>query len=111
MPWQKADLDTLGVEPVDAARAAWWVEPSGRRLRGHRAIGAALAACGGRWRFAGRVLLLPPPVAWATAAVYAVIARLRRLLPGIAPACRRTYDWDAGRDRPCRPAERDTDAM
>jgi predicted DCC family thiol-disulfide oxidoreductase YuxK len=111
MPWQKADLERLGVEPADAARAAWWVEPSGRRLRGHRAIGAALAACGGVWRLAGRVLLLPPPVAWVHAGAYAVIARLRGLLPGIKPACRQRYAWDAARDRPCRPAERGTDAV
>jgi predicted DCC family thiol-disulfide oxidoreductase YuxK len=102
MPWQKADLEPLGLDAERAARAAWWIEPSGRRLRGHRAIGAALAACGGGWRLAGRALLLPPPFAWLAAAGYGITARLRGLLPGITPACRRRYDWDAAGSRPCR---------
>ena len=102
MPWQKADLDRLGLETERAARAAWWIEPSGRRLGGHLAIGAALVACGGGWRITGRLLLLPPPFAWVSAAGYAVTARLRGLLPGITPACHRRYDWETARDRPCR---------
>ncbi len=105
MPWQKADLDRLGLDAERAARAAWWIERSGRRLRGHRAIGAALGACGGVWRLVGRSLLLPPPIAWVAAVGYAVTARLRGLLPGITPACGRTYDWDAGRQRECGRAD------
>lgn len=100
-PWQKVDLEGLGLDPEQAAEAAWWIEPSGRRFRGHRAIGTALTACSRGWRLVGRLMMLPPPIAWVAAVGYALIARLRGLLPGITPACRRRYDWDAGRQREC----------
>jgi predicted DCC family thiol-disulfide oxidoreductase YuxK len=102
LPWQKADLEGVGVTREEATDAAWWVDPRGRRLRGHRAIGAVLLACGGIWSMLGRLLLLPPPFAWVSGAVYALVARYRRHLPGITPACRRRYEWDAGRDAACR---------
>jgi hypothetical protein len=101
LPWQKADLEPLDLLPKAAARAAWWIEGPDRRKRGHRAIGSALVACGGYWRPFGRLLLLPPPVAWLAAAAYAVVAGVRGFLPGITPACEESYAWDAARDRDC----------
>lgn len=102
LPWQKADLEPWGLTRAQVVAAAWWVEPAGRRLRGHRAIGAVLLACGGLWRWLGRMLLLPPPIAWISAGGYALVARFRRHLPGVTAACSHAYAWDAAADVPCR---------
>jgi predicted DCC family thiol-disulfide oxidoreductase YuxK len=102
LPWQKAPLELYSLSREQAGEAAWWIEPSGRRHRGHRAIGQALVACGGGWSLAGRLLLLPPPVAWVAALGYRVVARLRHRLPGTTPACRTSWPFDSAHDRPCR---------
>ena len=72
----KDGLDRLGLSPEDAAAAAWWVDPdAGISVRGHRAIGEALVAIGGRWRLLGRLCLVAP-TSWVAAAVYGLTARL-----------------------------------
>jgi len=102
LPWQKAALERYGLSETEAREAAWWIDGEGRRERGHRAIGRALAACGGAWTAIGWLLLLPPPAAWIAALGYRFVARYRHHLPGTTPACREPRDWDAARDRPCR---------
>jgi hypothetical protein len=102
LPWQKADLERLGVSEDEARSAAWWVEPSGRRYGGHRAVARALLACGGIWSVLGRFLFLPAPVSWAGSWGYALVVRYRHFLPGTTPACRERLDWDQARDEPCR---------
>lgn len=86
-PWQRIDLATYGLSPRDTMAAAWWIDPSGRRHRGHAAVGRTLRACGGWWRWAGRLLAVPP-VSWVAALAYFVVARNRHRLPGATPACR-----------------------
>ena len=86
-PWQRLDLDELGLTPADLEAAAFWVEPGGRRQRGHRAIGAALATAPGFWGLAGRAILVPP-LSWLARPVYALIARNRHRMPGGTPACK-----------------------
>jgi hypothetical protein len=102
LPWQKADLERYGVTEEEAESAVWWEEPSGGRHRGHRAVAEALITCRGMWPVVGRVLLLPPPVAWVGSLGYDLVARYRRFLPGTTPACREGLDWERARQRPCR---------
>jgi predicted DCC family thiol-disulfide oxidoreductase YuxK len=80
-------LADMGVSVPDAQKAAWWVDESGARWRGHRAVAMALRS-GRGWRSPAGRLLLVPPVSWVAAGVYPVVARFRHLLPGATPACR-----------------------
>jgi predicted DCC family thiol-disulfide oxidoreductase YuxK len=84
--WQDLPaLDPLGLTADEVRDAAWWIDVSGRPLRGHRAIAAALIACKGWWAAAGFALRMPP-ISWLAAGVYALVARNRSRLPGDA-AC------------------------
>ena len=88
--WQHlgtARLAELGLTADDCREAAWWVEPDGTRLKGHRAIGKALTYGSGWKTLAGRVVLssVLAPIA---AAAYTLIARYRYRLPGGSAACR-----------------------
>ena len=89
-PWQRLtpeQLEQLGLTRDDVRCAAWWIDETGRRSRGHLAIGRALAAASGLWRVLG-LLLLVPPLRWLAAAAYPLVARLRHCLPGGTPGCR-----------------------
>lgn len=88
--WQLLDvgvLDHHGLSKPDVQDAAWWVDDSGLRERGHRAIGRALHADGGFWKFLSW-FVLTPPTSWIAAGVYKVVVRWRYKLPGGTPACR-----------------------
>ncbi len=80
-------LAARGLTVAEAAAAVQWVGPDGRIESGHRAVAAALAAGSGWRRAAGRVLGVPP-VRWAAASVYPLVARFRHRLPGATAACR-----------------------
>jgi len=86
-PWQRLDLPALGLTERDVTTAAYWVDDSGRKFRGHRSIAKALLATGGAWRYVGAVLLVPP-ISWVAALGYVVIAKNRHRLPGGTPACK-----------------------
>ena len=88
--WQhlSADrLERLGLTLDDARCAAWWIDPDGRRSRGHVAIARALRAAHGWPSVVGSALLVPP-LRWLAAGAYPLIARWRHRLPGGTPACR-----------------------
>lgn len=88
--WQLLDLALLeehGLHRDDVERAAWWVDDTGLRERGHRAVGRALHAGGGLRRLAGWFVLTAPS-SWLAAGVYRLVARWRHRLPGGTPACR-----------------------
>jgi predicted DCC family thiol-disulfide oxidoreductase YuxK len=90
IPWQHLstdDLERLGLTVDDARHAAWWIDPSHGRSRGHVAIGRALAAADDWPSIVGRILLAPP-FRWLAAGAYPLIARWRHRLPGGTPACR-----------------------
>jgi len=94
-PWQRLDLDALGLTARDVERYAWWIEPAGesgsdelRKWRGHRAAGRALRSFGGLWPWAGALLLAPPPLSWLWATGYRLVSTFRGYLPGGTPACR-----------------------
>ncbi len=76
---QEADLAALGLSAEQASDAAWWIDANSGHHRGHRAIAAALRACGGGWGRLGQVLAAPvvSPVA---AGVYGLVARNRHRL-------------------------------
>lgn len=99
VPWQRLDLEELGLSQHDVDRYAWWIEPAeptegaeaqGKKSkwRGHRAAGRALRRCRGLWPWLGAVLLAPPPISWIWAAGYRLIANMRGILPGATPACK-----------------------
>jgi predicted DCC family thiol-disulfide oxidoreductase YuxK len=85
-PWQRLDLNALGLTEHDVTTAAYWVDDRGK-YRGHRSIAKALTAVGGVWKPIGLVLQVPP-ISWVAALVYVVIAKNRARLPGGTPACK-----------------------
>ncbi len=86
-PWQNLQLDAIGLTRDDVVSAAWWIDDSGRRHRGHMAIGHALRAAGGFWGLLGR-LITTPPFSWFGKPTYWLVARYRYRLPGATDACR-----------------------
>jgi predicted DCC family thiol-disulfide oxidoreductase YuxK len=86
VPYQRADLDTLGLTVAECAQAVQWVGDDGARARGHAAIGRLLQSGRGLWTIVGTLLLLPP-VSWLAAGVYRAVAANRMRLPGGTPAC------------------------
>lgn len=91
VPFQRADLDELGVSDAQAREALRWVGADGSVRSGHDAVAAMLVSAAPPWWFAGRILLLPG-VSRLAAATYRLIAANRRRLPGGTPACGRPID-------------------
>lgn len=85
-PWQRLDLDELGLTNSDVASYVWLLS-DGRRYRGHAAFGELLCMQRSRGlRFLGR-LVATPPLSWVARVGYFLIARFRHRLPGGTPAC------------------------
>ncbi len=88
--WQHLDAEVLehhGLSQRDVQDAAWWVDDSGLRERGHRAVGQALHADGGLFKVLS-LLILNPPTSWIASVIYKLVVRWRYKLPGGTPACR-----------------------
>ena len=85
-PWQDADLAALGVSEAEAMHSVQWVESSGRVSAGATAVARLLVSNGGGWAALGRLMLVPP-VSWAAALAYRLVATFRGRLPGVTPAC------------------------
>jgi predicted DCC family thiol-disulfide oxidoreductase YuxK len=88
--WQQLGPDGLaavGLTPMQAQQAAWWVGDDGRLSRGHRAVACALLEAGGWRRLLGR-LVLAPGISWCAAGVYRIVVRYRQHLPGATQSCR-----------------------
>ncbi len=85
IPWQRADLDSLGLTEQQCRDAVQWVGPEGSSS-GHRAFARLLLASALPWRPLGW-LLLTPPFSWLAAGLYRLIANNRSRLPGGTPAC------------------------
>lgn len=86
VPYQRADLATLGLTAAESAEAVQWVGDDGSRAHGHAAVGRLLQTGSLLWRVLGALLLIPP-VSWLAAFVYRVVAANRMRLPGGTPAC------------------------
>lgn len=89
VPWQRADLDALGVTAEAAAQAVQYVDDSGRVSAGAEAFARLLVSRGGVAGPVGRVMLLPG-IRTVAAWVYQVVSKNRSRLPGGTPACRVT---------------------
>ena len=87
-PWQRLDLDALGVREDQCRAAVQWVGRDGRVLSGHAAIAAALRAGHPVWRPIG-ALIVAPGLSWLAARVYSWVSAHRYALPGGTPACGR----------------------
>lgn len=84
MAWQllnRGFLEEHGLSSDDVQQAAWWVDSTGLRERGHRAVGRALQAGSGPRRVVGW-LVLTPPSSWLAAGIYRLVVRWRYRLPG-----------------------------
>lgn len=86
-PYQKLELDTLGLTTNDAQQQIWLIEPQ-RQSGGHRAL-TRLFQKQPRfgWRMLGFLLALPVVNALFFF-VYSLVAKNRHLLPGGTPACK-----------------------
>lgn len=87
-PYQHTELADYALTTEDAEHYVWLVTPR-RQYAGHLAVSALLRGQPGfAWRFAGRLIAVPP-WSWLAAAAYALVARYRHALPGGTPACAR----------------------
>ena len=85
-PFQAEDLDAYGLTLDDVTSAAWWIDPDGRKWRGHLAAARAFGHCSTRWRILGRVLRTWP-ITLAAAALYRWVAQNRQKLSKGDAAC------------------------
>lgn len=86
-PWQRLDLDVLGLDPDRCQQALQWVATDGSIHAGEWAVVAALRHAGRFWRVPAAVLAAPG-VRTLAGVAYRWVARNRHRLPGGAPACR-----------------------
>jgi predicted DCC family thiol-disulfide oxidoreductase YuxK len=84
-PWQRADLDRIGVSEQACRDAVQWVDEQ-RRSSGPAAFADYLQTSTGGWRLVGRLVgsRLGLRVAWP---VYRWVSRHRGRLPGGTPEC------------------------
>lgn len=86
VPWQRADLDALGLTRDECEQSVQWVGPR-CRSSGALAFAHFLQSARPPWVYVG-VVLAQPPVQLVARPAYAWIARNRHRLPGGTPACR-----------------------
>lgn len=89
LPWQRAELDAVGLTAEQCAEAVQWARPGARPKAGPEAIARLLRASTGwlgLWKLAGLILSLPP-ARWLAWPVYRWVARNRHRLPGGTAAC------------------------
>ncbi|WP_210506830.1 thiol-disulfide oxidoreductase DCC family protein [Naasia sp. SYSU D00057] len=88
IPYQWADLEGYGLSQAEAESQVWLVTPE-KHYGGAAAFSAILRhQPDGAWRFLGWVLQAPP-LSWVADGAYWVVSKLRHILPGGTPACRR----------------------
>jgi predicted DCC family thiol-disulfide oxidoreductase YuxK len=71
-------IESVGLTREEVARAAWAVEPGGRKFEGAAAINRVLAELGGAWSVV-ELLYRVPPLRWVEDRYYARVARRRAL--------------------------------
>jgi predicted DCC family thiol-disulfide oxidoreductase YuxK len=85
-PWQWVDLDAYGLTEHDVTHYAWYLTPR-HQYAGHLAFSALLRSQPRLGLRLAGALLAVPPISWAAAGGYHLIARFRHRLPGGTPAC------------------------
>jgi predicted DCC family thiol-disulfide oxidoreductase YuxK len=95
IPYQRADLDALGVTAAQCEQALQWVAADGAVHSGELAVAHVLIDAGKGWAVIGRAIRLPG-IRQISGVGYRWIARNRQRLPGGTPACSldpsRTHD-------------------
>lgn len=86
VPFQRADLDALGLDAATCRTAVQYVGADGRITAGERAVASLLRDAGWPWSPLGRLLALPGVRAVA-GLVYRWVARNRYRLPGASDSC------------------------
>jgi predicted DCC family thiol-disulfide oxidoreductase YuxK len=86
LPWQRADLGTLGLTADECEAAVQWVGADGRRGAGPIAVGYLLRDAGGWWKALGWLVRMPPG-RWLAWPAYHWVSNHRYKLPGGTPAC------------------------
>jgi predicted DCC family thiol-disulfide oxidoreductase YuxK len=86
VPWQFADLPSLGLTQEQAEQAVQWVDEDGAVASGPDAIALLLRDAGRLWTVPGRALQLGP-VRFAAWPAYRWVSNHRHLLPGGTAAC------------------------
>jgi predicted DCC family thiol-disulfide oxidoreductase YuxK len=69
-------IGRLGLTQAEVGRAAWAVEPGGRKFEGAAAINRILKELGGGWRLAAS-MYRAPPIRWVEDCYYGRVARRR----------------------------------
>ncbi|MFJ1612841.1 MULTISPECIES: thiol-disulfide oxidoreductase DCC family protein [unclassified Streptomyces] len=86
VPWQRADLPSLGVDQRRAEYELLWVTPAGTVYGGAQAVAMLLLGSGRSWAVLGGLLRLPP-FRWVAHWAYRLVANNRERMPGGTPAC------------------------
>ena len=88
VPFQWADLDAYGLSVAEARSRVWLITPE-RHYGGAAAVIAMLRRQPEpAYRFLGWILQAPP-LSWLADGAYWLVSRLRHVLPGGTPTCRR----------------------
>jgi predicted DCC family thiol-disulfide oxidoreductase YuxK len=88
VPYQWAELEGYGLSLAEAESQVWLVTPE-KHYGGAAAFSAILRhQPDAAFRFLGWILQAPP-LSWVADGAYWVVSRLRHVLPGDTPACRR----------------------
>ncbi|MFA7266589.1 MAG: DUF393 domain-containing protein [Candidatus Nanopelagicales bacterium] len=87
-PWQRADLEALGVSEQECQQSIqWFAAPGSAQLTQGRAVAAVCRVGAAPWPIVGRMMQLPGAVNVANVA-YRLVAANRFRLPGSTPACK-----------------------
>jgi predicted DCC family thiol-disulfide oxidoreductase YuxK len=86
-PWQRADLEDLGLTPEDCRRAVQWLGAAGERAEGADAIAALLISSGRPLAGAIGRFLSSPAVAPVARRAYGLVAANRHRFPAGRLAC------------------------
>lgn len=81
LPWQSADLGSLGLDEADVRARIWYLAPASAPVGGAAAVAAWLAGGGWRTRVIAGLLRAPGMRSLAEVA-YQVVARNRHRIPG-----------------------------
>jgi len=88
VPWQHADLDSLGVSEQECQESIQWFAVEGSTpITEGRAVAAALRTGIAPWPLAGRMMQVPG-LASVMNVAYRLVAKNRYRLPGSTPACK-----------------------